>query len=74
MAKNQTLSDDQLTKLLKDPATRRDAFSQVIHRYQEQLYWQIRKLVIDHEDSSDVLQNTLLRPGRRWTISGVIRS
>ena len=61
MSKTQTLSDDQLTKLLKDPATRRDAFSQVIHRYQEQLYWQIRKLVIDHEDSSDVLQNTLLK-------------
>ena len=61
MSKNPTLSDDQLTRLLKDPATRRDAFSQVIHRYQEQLYWQIRKLVIDHEDSSDVLQNTLLK-------------
>ena len=61
MSKNPTLSDDQLTRLLKDPATRRDAFSQVIHRYQEQLYWQIRKLVIDHEDSRDVLQNTLLK-------------
>lgn len=55
------LTDDQLVKLLRDPSTRREAFSQVIHRYQEQLYWQIRKLVIDHEDTSDVLQNTMLK-------------
>lgn len=54
-------TDEQLIQLLKDPATRRAAFSQVIHRYQEQLYWQIRKLVLDHEDTSDVLQNTLLK-------------
>jgi len=58
---SQTLTDDQLAQQLKDPATRRQAFSQVIHRYQEQLYWQIRKMVFDHEDSSDVLQNTLLK-------------
>lgn len=55
------INDDELAKLLKDPTTRREAFSQVIHRYQEQLYWQIRKMVLDHEDSSDVLQNTLLK-------------
>ncbi len=55
------LTEEQLTEMLKDPAKRRDAFSAVIHKYQEQLYWQIRKLVIDHEDTSDVLQNTLLK-------------
>lgn len=56
---NQT--EEQLIPLLKDPKTRREAFGQVIHLYQEQLYWQIRKLVVDHEDTSDVLQNTLLK-------------
>lgn len=54
-------TEDLLTQQLKDPATRREAFSRVIHSYQEQLYWQIRKLVLDHEDTSDVLQNTLLK-------------
>ena len=54
-------TDEQLIQQLKDPATRRTAFSKVIHLYQEQLYWQIRKLVLDHEDTSDVLQNTLLK-------------
>lgn len=58
---SQTLTEEQLVQQLKDPATRRQAFSLVIHRYQEQIYWQIRKMVFDHEDSSDVLQNTLLK-------------
>ena len=55
------LTDEQISQMLKDPEQRRAAFSTVIHKYQEQLYWQIRKLVIDHEDTSDVLQNTLLK-------------
>jgi len=55
------LTDEQITQMLKDPEQRRAAFSTVIHKYQDQLYWQIRKLVIDHEDTSDVLQNTLLK-------------
>lgn len=54
-------SEEQLSELLRNPDTRREAFSQVIHLYQENLYWQIRKMVIDHEDTSDVLQNTLLK-------------
>lgn len=58
---NNIPNEDQLATLLQDPATRRDAFSKVIHLYQENLYWQIRKLVINHDDTSDVLQNTLLK-------------
>lgn len=60
-ANNTNINEAELIEQLRDPDQRRQAFSQVIHLYQEQLYWQIRKLVIDHEDSSDVLQNTLLK-------------
>lgn len=54
-------TEAQLAEQLRDPSLRRQAFSQVIHLYQENLYWQIRKLVLDHEDTADVLQNTLLK-------------
>lgn len=46
---------------LADPQKRRAAFSKVISLYQEQIYWQIRKLVINHDDTADVLQNTFLK-------------
>lgn len=55
------IDEKALAQQLADPATRREAFSRVIHLYQEKLYWQIRKLVLTHDDSADVLQNTLLK-------------
>lgn len=53
--------EDELSRQLKDPQTRRAAFSKLVSLYQEQLYWQIRKLVINHDDTADVLQNTLMK-------------
>lgn len=51
----------QLTARLSSPDTRRAAFTQLVEIYQEQLYWQIRKLLISHDDTADVLQNTFLK-------------
>ena len=55
------LDDTQLTKLVQEPATRRRAFEQAVRRYSEQLYWQVRRIVLTHEDSNDVLQNAFLK-------------
>lgn len=46
---------------LREPSTVRAAFSEVIEAYSEQLYWQIRRLVQNHHDADDVLQNTFLK-------------
>ncbi|NDV46176.1 sigma-70 family RNA polymerase sigma factor [Paludibacter sp. 221] len=48
---------EQLTKLNK----RKNAFSEVVRVFQERLYWHIRKMLLSHEDSNDVLQNTFLK-------------
>ena len=37
------------------------AFRKIIENYQEKLYWHIRKIVIIHEDSDDILQNTFIK-------------
>lgn len=37
------------------------AFREIVVRYQERLYWHIRKIVISHEDADDVLQNTFIK-------------
>lgn len=37
------------------------AFRQIVKLYQERLYWHIRKIVVVHEDSDDVLQNTFIK-------------
>lgn len=56
-----SLTDEQLVELLRNEKTKREAFSQVVIKYQKQIYWQIRKMLISHEDTDDVLQNTLMK-------------
>ena len=53
--------DPELIARLRDPATVRDAFGQVIAVYSEPLYRQIRRMVQSHEDTDDLLQNTFLK-------------
>lgn len=53
--------DEQLIEQLRDPQRCRKAFNEVIKIYTEPLYWQIRKMVIDHDDANDVLQNTFIK-------------
>jgi len=50
-----------LIKRLQDEKTQKDAFSVLVKTYSEQLYWQIRKIVISHDDANDVLQNTFIK-------------
>jgi RNA polymerase sigma-70 factor (ECF subfamily) len=50
-----------LTSLIQDPKTRRKAFEQAVNQYSEQLYWQVRRIVLTHEDSNDILQNAFLK-------------
>ena len=54
-------SDDELLVRFRDEGSRSDAFSAMVARYRERLYWHIRKIVIVHEDADDVLQNTFLK-------------
>ena len=53
--------EDKLLKRLHDPSTQRDAFAGLVKEYSEQLYWQIRKIVLGHDDANDVLQNTFIK-------------
>lgn len=46
---------------LKEPSTRRRAFEELVNHYSRTLYWQIRHIVVDHDDTDDVLQNTFLK-------------
>ena len=55
------LDEKQIMNQLKDPKTRRRAFEQLVNQYSEQLYWQVRRIVLSHDDANDVLQNVFLK-------------
>lgn len=49
------------TESLLNPATRAEAFGQMVKALSPQLYAQIRRIVQYHDDADDVLQNTFLK-------------
>ena len=55
------IDDRELYAQLKDPKRQRAAFGLIVRQYSEQLYWQIRRFVLTHEDANDVMQNTFLK-------------
>ncbi len=56
-----TYQDNELLHQFRDPLTKEKAFTAIIKKYQEKLYWHIRRMVIHHEDANDVLQNVFIR-------------
>ena len=56
-----TVSEDQLLLQLQDKETRNSAFRELVSLYKERLYWHIRNMVKDHDDTDDVLQNTFIK-------------
>src|SRR5882724_12915635 len=56
-----TIHDAELLIQFRSPDTKEKAFTAIIRKYQERLYWHIRRMVVDHEDANDVLQNVFIR-------------
>jgi RNA polymerase sigma-70 factor (ECF subfamily) len=53
--------ENQFINALKNLDTQETAFKKLLSDYKERLYWHVRKIVIDHNDADDVLQNTFLK-------------
>ncbi len=53
--------ENDLMALLQDEQQKSLAFNQVVLQYQQQVYWQIRKMVLCHDDANDVMQNTFIK-------------
>ena len=57
-------NEREVLKLLQEESTQRKGFELIVAQYSEQLYWQIRRMVLSHEDANDLLQNTFIKA---WT-------
>jgi RNA polymerase sigma-70 factor (ECF subfamily) len=53
-------TDTELVQLFLNEKSRNSAFELIVKKYQQKLYWHIRKIVISHDDADDVLQNTMI--------------
>ncbi len=55
------LTDKELLSQFRTPPTRERAFTHLVERYQKKIYWHIRRIVIDHDDADDVVQNVFIK-------------
>lgn len=53
--------ESTLIERIHNPKTQQAAFSELVSKYSELLYWQIRKIVLSHDDANDVLQNAFIK-------------
>lgn len=56
-----SVPDHVLLASFRQEQTKEQAFTQLMKQYQERLYWHIRRLVVEHEDTNDILQNVFLK-------------
>lgn len=55
------VTDEELLTQFRNEQTRNYAFNLLVREYQKRLYWHIRKILIDHDDTDDVLQNVFIK-------------
>lgn len=54
-------TDQELLRDFLIEPTKEKSFTLIIKKYQERLYWPIRRMVINHEDANDILQNVFIK-------------
>ena len=54
-------TDSELLEQFRNGANPNFAFNLLVKKYQQKVYYHIRRMVIDHDDANDVTQNTFIK-------------
>lgn len=57
-------TDQDILRKFKEAGRQQEAFQLLIETYQERIYSIVRKMVIDHDDADDVVQETFIKVWR----------
>jgi len=55
------VEDKDLLEKLRNEESRNYGFNLLVRAYQERIYWHIRKMVIDHDDANDLVQEVFIK-------------
>jgi RNA polymerase sigma-70 factor (ECF subfamily) len=61
MLVQEEISDKELLERFRNPDTKRYAFNLLVRKYQKKTYWHIRRIVINHDDADDLVQETFVK-------------
>ena len=55
------MEDHEILLKFQNPASRNLAFNHLVRKYQQKVYWHVRKMVIDHADADDLTQDVFVK-------------
>ena len=55
------VEDSEILKKFAQENTRDEAFRLLLTKYQQKVYWHIRRMVISHDDTDDLVQDVFLK-------------
>ncbi len=55
------VEDAEILSKFQDERTRNEAFNLLLKKYQQKIYWHIRRMVIDHDDADDLVQDVFVK-------------
>jgi RNA polymerase sigma factor (sigma-70 family) len=55
------VEDAEILSKFQDEKTRNEAFNLLLAKYQQKIYWHIRRMVIDHDDADDLVQDVFIK-------------
>jgi RNA polymerase sigma factor (sigma-70 family) len=55
------VDDAEILSKFQDERTRNQAFNLLLNKYQQKIYWHIRRMVIDHDDADDIVQDVFIK-------------
>ena len=58
------MEDSLIIAKFADEKTREEAFRLLLKKYQQKIYWHVRRMVIDHDDADDVVQDIFIKVWR----------
>ncbi|MES2268186.1 MAG: sigma-70 family RNA polymerase sigma factor [Bacteroidota bacterium] len=53
--------DEEILSKFRDDKTRNEAFNLLLKKYQQKIYWHVRRMVIDHDDADDIVQDVFIK-------------
>lgn len=55
------ISDERILEMVQSAEYWEQGFRLLMEKYQERLYWQARRVVLNHDDANDVIQNSFVK-------------
>ncbi len=64
------IDDDKILSEFQNGNIRNEAFNSLLKKYQQKVYWHVRRMVVDHDDADDLVQDIFIKVWKPCRVFG----